>query len=57
MPVSRDLAPFAHLPESGLCNILEFQQDEQDLLCVYPDSAEIRINLLPSGLDAILLPA
>jgi len=24
---------------------------------VYPDSAEIRINLLPSGLDAILLPA
>jgi len=24
---------------------------------IYPDSAEIRINLLPSGLDAILLPA
>jgi hypothetical protein len=27
------------------------------LLFLYPDSAEIRINLLPSGLDAILLPA
>jgi hypothetical protein len=24
---------------------------------IYPDSTEIRINLLPSGLDAILLPA
>jgi predicted transposase YbfD/YdcC len=44
-----------------------FQEDQSRIRCnpgvfarirsFYPDSTEIRINLLPSGLDAILLPA